>query len=362
MKLHLLSFLGMLGVACGQPRDFSDCDADIYYSTLAGNPASWSRADLHPLLQSTHREILPFTTPNEGGFNDVWGAVGALDIGGEPDSVRLVYTQEDIPKIPFGVRGWEKEHLWPTERGIGTTGPDYTDIHNIKPENMLSQTVRADKYFGACGVLVRDETCETPAQGGPPDTCSCNRLYEPPMNVRGDIARALMYMDLRYDGSDVDTVDLTLTDCPFNPETDMAYLSQMLTWHIQDPPDAREVIRNQQACRFWQGNRNPFIDFPELAQSLYGTPLPLPAVGERLIYPACELLTTFAPTPTPNVCDIMEPGDIHFFLLNSVDPDNVGLFTFVDIPADFDLYLTDNAWTGSQWLSNEGVIKVNLSL
>ena len=360
MKFHLLSFLGLVGVCTSQPVNFNDCDLGQYYGDLRGAPQSWSREELHALIKGTHRNVLPITTKNFAGTDDVWGALIDLDTGASEGTVHLAYTDEDIAAKPFGVRYWGKEHLWPIDRGIGTEGPDYTDIHNMRPENDLSQVVRGEKFFGTCGVLVsEDETpCEEPAQGGGPDTCSCNRLYTPPRNMRGDIARALMYMDLRYDGSDPDTLDLTLTDCPFTRDRDMSYLSQMLQWHDEDPPDDKEIARNQNACRNWQGNRNPFIDYPALARSLYGQPLPLPARGQSLIYPECEAIPTSPPTPTDNTCDMMNPGDIYFFLINSVKPDSVGLFNFVNIPEGFELYVTDNAWTGSQWLTNEGIIKV----
>jgi endonuclease I len=358
MKQYLISFLALIGTVSSFPYSHDNCDVDSYYAGLPGSSVDWTRDQLFTLLKETHRSVLPFTTPNFAGTDDTWGALIDLDKGSGNNTVHLVYNDSEKPAFPFGVRTWGKEHLWPTTRGIGTTGPDYTDIHNLRPAATLPARVRAEKYFGMCGILVRPETCEEPAQGAAPDTCSCNRLYQPPADKRGDIARALMYMDVRYDGSDKDTVDLTLTDCPFNMETDMAYKSQMLTWHAEDPPDENEITRNQLACVRWQGNRNPFIDHATLATQIFGTPLSLPLVGERLIYPECELVPTSAPTPTANVCDSMNPGDIFFFLINSMQPGNVGLFNFQPLPAGFEVFLTDNAWTGSEWLTNEGIIKV----
>ena len=209
---------------------------------------------------------------------------------------------------------------------------------------------------------MRPNTCVQPAEGGADDTCACNRLFEPPDAFKGQIARALMYMDLRYDGMEPDTLDLRLTDCPFQPERDMAYLSQMITWHFQYPPDAREVYRNQRACERWQGNRNPFIDHPALATSLFPPPKILPAIGERLIYPECETIPTQSPTFTPNECEGFNPGDIVFFLINSEDPDTVGLFSFEKLPTGFELFLTDKAWDGQQFLDpqmdGQGTVKV----
>ena len=288
-----------------------------------------------------------------------------MDQGATNDTVRLTYLNDDMTAIPFGIRYWIKEHLFPITKGVGVQGKDFTDIHNLRPSNPLIDFVRRDSFFGACFVLVRPNTCVQPAEGGADDTCACNnnRLFEPPDAFKRQIARALMYMDLRYDGLEPNTLDLRLTDCPFQPERDMAYLSQMITWHFQYPPDAREIYRNQRACERWQGNRNPFIDHPALASTLFPAPKPLPAIGDdRLIYPECELIPTQSPTFTPNECDGFNPGDMTFFLINSEDPDTVGLFTFEILPTGFELFLTNNAWDGQEFfdpqMDGQGTVKV----
>ena len=64
-------------------------------------------------------------------------------------------------------------------------------------------------------------------------------------------------------------------------------------------------------CRRWQGNRNPFVDFPELALALHYEPYTLPAVGERRIYEECEKIPTLAPTMAFNICDRVRIGRAH---------------------------------------------------
>ena len=94
---------------------------------------------------------------------------------------------------------------------------------------------------------------------------------------RGDIARAVLYMAIRYEGGDdINTSqsepDLELTDdrskiviTSASPAY-MGLLSTLLAWHSADPPDAAERERNEVIFSF-QGNRNPFIDHPEWATS-----------------------------------------------------------------------------------------------
>jgi len=94
---------------------------------------------------------------------------------------------------------------------------------------------------------------------------------------KGDMARAVMYMAIRYEGgTDAATgqsePDLELTDDrskivqTSSSPAYMGLLSTLVAWSQQDPPDAAERARNEVIYSF-QGNRNPFIDHPEWATS-----------------------------------------------------------------------------------------------
>lgn len=363
MKLQSFAVLAAISSVANAQLNitFEECDTADYYAGLPNDVADWTRELVHDLLFSTHRNVVEFTNNVDPGTDDVWGALIDVDAGEEPGTIRLIYSDEEIPKFPFGERGWYRDHLFPVSRGVANTGLDRADIHNLRAASPLSATVAADKYFGECGVLTKPDTCIEPAEGSAEGSCSCERVYTPPPDVKGDIARALMYMDLRYDGTELFTRNLRLTDCPFQPERDMAYLSQMLTWHREDPPDEREMIRNDKVCGNWQGNRNPFVDFPELADQLWGEPLPLPAVGERLIYEACEAIPTLAPTFTENNCDSYDEGDFVIWLMNSGEDPTLGFYSFAPMEAGFELYVTDNPYDGEKFLEQgldvEGTIK-----
>jgi hypothetical protein len=61
---------------------------------------------------------------------------------------------------------------------------------------------------------------------------------------------------------------------------------------------------------------------------------------------------------TDNDCDKIEIGSAFFIFLNSVDPDEVVVFLLEDLPGDLELYLTDNAWNGIEFQTDEGILKV----
>lgn len=126
----------------------------------------------------------------------------------------------------------------------------------------------------------------------------------------------------------------------------MAFLSDLLTWHLEDPVSTEEIARNSRACSRWQGNRNPFVDFPDLVPFLFGTPN----------------VTTSCPSTEsePQTNKTLVAGDIMVVAVGTDNPDLVGLVSLVDIPAGTTLFITDNAWTGSSLQSNEGTIQLRV--
>ena len=116
-----------------------------------------------------------------------------------------------------------------------------------------------------------------------------NNVFEPQDSDKGDIARAIFYMVARYNylsGSDSDGIDsnnpnLTLvqnsnyTDAGYESSTTragtMGVLTDLLAWHHADPVDTFEIHRNNLLYTNYTNNRNPFIDFPEWVDYIWGT-------------------------------------------------------------------------------------------
>eukprot|EP00980_Cylindrotheca_fusiformis_P010933 scaffold2499_cov125-Cylindrotheca_fusiformis.AAC.24 len=343
-----------------QDAVYSGCNTDAYYSTLSSSP---SRAEIGLLLKSTHRNVLPYTSSSE----DTWDALTDLDAGSEAGMVQLIYSDaEAIAYVPGESRSWNREHLWPKSHGVGYSGADFTDIHHLRPADVNVNSSRGNKYFAACGVAAGMDECRSPAnpEAGA-TTATDSEVWLPPENVRGDIARALFYMELRYygDGSDP---NLVLTDCPTVQSDDLlAYRSQLLQWHEDDPVDDAERERNDRACERWQGNRNIFIDFPELVSSIFGAPAQLTGSGGY----ECSNTGTLVPSPSPppssspiggNPCSSMQAGDVQIIGVHTDAPDEVALVALTDIPGGLELFLTDDAWTGNSFQESEGTVKLSV--
>jgi hypothetical protein len=90
---------------------------------------------------------------------------------------------------------------------------------------------------------------------------------------KGDIARAMFYMAVRYEGGEA-TPDLKLSDTPNAATYTFGRLSDLLAWHREDPVDEAERKRNHLIYTSYQFNRNPFVDDPDYAELVFrGVPV-----------------------------------------------------------------------------------------
>ena len=370
---------------------FSGCDPAEYYRDLPRSPPS--RHDLHDKLRTTHSKSLPYTSSS---VPDTWDAL--LDLDGIVDTntgfqqhVQLIYArQETMAAEPRGTSDtWNREHIYPKSAGVGTGGPDYTDLFALRPSLSRVNSARGNKWFGQCGIEGGGGTCRRPAHElAAEDTETDGRAWLPPADVRGDIARALFYMDLRYDG-DGDEFDLLLSDCTHSVLDDgrvneLGYLSELLQWHLEDPVDEKERLRNDRICRAWQGNRNPFIDHPDWVEVYFGKPAEL--IGDGGGYASCiddyledsgmdesdledsdtpivedgieeEIGGDIPTSPVEGSCNGLDVGDIAVIAAGSDDPDAFQLVALADVQSGTEIYVTDNAYTGYKLRDNEGTVK-----
>ncbi|XP_068648855.1 uncharacterized protein [Aristolochia californica] len=190
-----LCSLTVLVAACGDPAALSSylCeDVSLYYSHLENEEGIALMRKLNYIV-SGHRSI---------PYKKVWDALkilDAADIDKPQKSSKIVeiYSLKAVSKSLAGkLVGWNREHLWPRSYGL-TNGPSLTDLHNIRPADTNVNSSRGNKYYGECDNYSRE--CMKPAnKEAAYDTETDDKRWAPPMQVRGDIARSLMYMAVRY--------------------------------------------------------------------------------------------------------------------------------------------------------------------
>ncbi|CCH34632.1 Extracellular ribonuclease [Saccharothrix espanaensis DSM 44229] len=226
---------------------------DDYYRDAVGKTG--------PALKTSLNQII--RTNTKLSYDQVWNALKATDEDpANSANVILLYSGRSQSKSTNGGNGndWNREHVWAKSHGdFGTaTGPG-TDLHHLRPEDVSVNADRGNKDFDLGG------SPATEAPGNFTDSDS----WEPRNAVKGDVARMLFYMAVRYEGGD-GYVNLELNNNVGNGSAPyMGRLSVLLQWNAQDPPDTFEKRRNQVIFDSFQHNRNPFIDHPEWAASIW---------------------------------------------------------------------------------------------
>jgi endonuclease I len=208
------------------------------------------------------------------------------------DTVLDIYANAGFPRQLAGTRAtprYDREHVWPKSLGF----PDdragnaaYSDVHHLFAALNTYNSSRSNKPLGCVDPesATRRPTEENLGRGGglTPEPLGSNYsgtlLWQTWIGRRGDVARAVFYMDIRYEGGESEA-DLKLVDevseisaknvWRTGGTAKMGLLKCLLLWHAQDPVDDIERRRNT-VVYFFQGNRNPFIDHPEWVGIIYG--------------------------------------------------------------------------------------------
>ncbi|RWZ58108.1 ribonuclease [Halobacillus fulvus] len=200
---------------------------------------------------------------NELSYDDVWEALKELDANPEnPDEVLLLYSGRAQPASENGggVDEWNREHVWPKSRGdFGNRMGAGTDLHHLRPTDTTINSSRGNLAFDNGGEPHQE------AQ----DTYSDSDSWEPRDEVKGDVARMMFYMAVRYEGEREDEPDLELVEDEEADGPVLGVLSTLKEWHKMDPVSDIERERNELIYATYQGNRNPFIDHPEFVEEIW---------------------------------------------------------------------------------------------
>jgi endonuclease I len=260
-----------------------------YFAPVNTSDAQQLRCSLHQVVRG--HTVYPYTA---SGRYDTWDVLELADE--DPNNMNNIldaYRNESYPKAGGGNNNYNREHTWPNSLGFPDNGlAAYTDTHMLYLTNIGYNSDRGNNRYENCSGCTERVTVANNDSGGgsgvyPGNSNWFNGSQFEVWNFRkGDMARAVMYMAIRYEGGD-NLPDLELTDTPglitgtpsSAPVAYMGLLGTLLAWHQADPPSDLERNRNQMVFNF-QGNRNPFIDHPEWATL---------ALFESSNPPVCEL-------------------------------------------------------------------------
>jgi endonuclease I len=191
----------------------------------------------------------------------------------DSNNVICLYTGWSYPKSSFGngSEDWNREHVWAKAHGdFGETPPEGTDLHHLRPADASVNSAKQDRDFSKGIVEYLDPS-------GPTGCFIDTDIWEPRPEVKGDVARMIFYMAVRYEG-DAGELDLEMVNyvnsAP-NNEPFYGLRDTLIAWHGQDPVNDWERNRNDIISYSYQGNRNPFIDHPEYVDLIWGDATPV---------------------------------------------------------------------------------------
>lgn len=252
-KLTLLLMLLFSMVAFSQiPTYYNDVNLNLTGTAL--------KNELATKIISTHITNLSYTP-------GVWDALKQTDLDPtDPTKVLLIYgwndTDSDITNDRTrgvnenggGTGVWNREHVYAkslANPNLGTSGPG-ADAHNLRPCDAQRNSSRSNRKF---------------ADGSGNSGATSSGDWYPGDEWKGDVARMMMYMYLRYGNQSLPiNVGVGTTVA-----SDSNMILLFLEWNAEDPVSDLEKQRNP-VLEVLQGNRNPFIDNPALATQIWGGP------------------------------------------------------------------------------------------
>ena len=252
-----------------------------YYSSLNGKAGQDLRDAVQAIIADpnvvrTHSyadvfNILKIADQNPLNSNQVW----------------LVYTEEGRSKLDQQNSGistgkWNREHTFPRSRGdfddwddfddfatgintFITTNADSTrhansDAHALRAADASENSRRSNRHYSNNFVT----TSGIGEYNGPADVNPANGIG---VSFRGDVARGVLFLELRYNGLQIVNGFPTSSGSTFDGQ--LGDLATILQWHEDDVPDDYEMNRNN-IVYDWQRNRNPLVDLPDLVDYIWG--------------------------------------------------------------------------------------------
>lgn len=249
--------------------DIEDENKELLNDYVLGKKGIELQNGLSILMANTQTEII--------AYKDLKTCLSTTDSDLMDDNSMITLYTRDIIDGTWNESLWNREHVWcknhsnglytavqENNRGAGS------DIHHVRPALMTINSTRSNVPYGIVNKSSATQIGDTGNYFG-------NNIFEPSDEIKGDIARILMYVYVRYSSSlnsTYDTIidkrgDLRITDIVTTPsglEEDAWNL--LLSWNDLDPVNYLEMNRNEEGQKL-QNNRNVFIDHQEFARMCF---------------------------------------------------------------------------------------------
>ena len=277
MKRNLLAlFVSVLPLALlwAQP-------GDGYYDDAEGKSGEALRTALYGIIHD-HTNV---------GYDGLWDVYEDSDINPQTGYIWDMYSNCEFIYDVDRDRGsggtqeceyYNREHSLP-KSWFGDASPMVSDAFHIYPTDKHVNGKRSNFPFGEVG-----SATWISENGSKLGRCVASlgysgTVFEPIDEYKGDFARTYFYMSTCYMDREFDLAEggkAMFSGSQLKPWA----VNMFLEWHRDDPVSQKEIDRNN-AVERWQHNRNPFIDYPELAEHIWGNLQDVPFTADGTVTP-----------------------------------------------------------------------------
>lgn len=255
----------------------ADMPRDYYPNSLEGKNGAELKTELHNLLKNHTR--LPYGSRDYNQIACTWTVFKKSDV--RPNGkVWDMYSNNsyNFSNGAGATKGMNIEHSVPKswwgdaydETATPLTRFKYDgsyDLHHLTPSDAAANTAKSNYPLGEVDSPLFDNGVTKVGTGQANGRAT--KLFEPADEYKGDFARMYLYFVTCYQDYSWKSSALSMFAQNSYPTLNAYGQSLLLKWHRQDPVSQKEIDRNNAVYSF-QGNRNPFIDYPNMVEYIWG--------------------------------------------------------------------------------------------
>ena len=256
-------------------------DLTGYYASANGLTGYTLKSELHNIIDGH----------NTRGYSALWTFYDAnsRDVYFENDGTILdIYSENPNGTDPYSYTStsdqcgsysgegscYNREHSFPRSWFGGSVEPMNSDVHHIFATDGYVNGRRSSYPYGEVGSATYTSQNGSKVGSAASGLGYSGTVFEPIDEFKGDLARAYFYMATRYEDVIANwESNSSYSNAVLNGSSSQVFeawfLNMLLSWHANDPVSPKEINRNEAAYTY-QGNRNPFVDHPELVNSIWG--------------------------------------------------------------------------------------------
>lgn len=253
--------------------------SSVAYSAIPSGYYSAAEGKKQQALLTALKGIIQPSTSDVPSYDGLWNAFKTTDVGSNGKLIDMYSNVEWTPGSKqcgnYSNVGscYNREHSMP-KSWFNEGKPMYSDLFHLYPTDGYVNNQRSNFPFGECanGTRLTNGSYYGKGKLGTSTYSGyTGKVFEPDDEYKGDFARTYFYMAAAYNDKisswSTSSTNLGGTSYPcFNSWS----VTMLMEWHRLDPVSAKEIARNE-AVYGIQGNRNPFIDHPEMAEYIWGT-------------------------------------------------------------------------------------------